>query len=175
MNHARAIVLAVPLLAAACGGGGGPDPAGCSLAYSGGASETVSCDTALRTNGQPGGYVLWVMAFRGPPAALDQAGQITLVFDARPVAGVDYGFTAAAPTAGVASGFAERWVASSATHEAYAGAPGAGALTVRFSSLPATDGPDPGGLAGIGTVHGTVAATLVPVSTGTDVAVAGTF
>jgi hypothetical protein len=46
---------------------------------------------------------------------------------------------------------------------------------VRFSSIPTTDGPDPDGLDGIGTVQGTFTATLVPIAGGTDVTVSGSF
>jgi hypothetical protein len=112
------------------------------------------------------------MAFRGSPASLDQAGQITLVFDERPVAGVDYGFTGS--TENGASGFAHRTFATEATHEART-VGGLGAVTVRFSAIPATDGPDPGGLDGVGEVHGTIAATLVPTAGSGDVTVQGTF
>lgn len=172
----RLLAAALPLLALACGGGsgGGSPSTGCSIAYSGGASETVWCDApVVRANGS-GGYVLWVMAFRGPPGpAQDQAGQLTLAFGTRPQVGVEYGFAGATPTAGVTTGFETRTAASQDTHAANLG--GLGALSVRFTSLPVTDGPDPGGWDGIGPVHGSFSATLVPLSGGADVAVTGTF
>jgi hypothetical protein len=170
-----AVLAALPLLASACGGGGSTPSAGCSIAYSGGASETVWCDApALRTNGATG-YVLWVMAFRGGAGlGADQAGQLTLALDARPEVGTEYGFTGAVPTAHVTTGFETRTAGSRDTHEARLDG-GLGALAVRFTALPATDGPDAGGLGGVGTVHGTFTATLVPNSGGADVAVSGRF
>jgi hypothetical protein len=174
--RALAVAAVLPLLAAGCGGDSSDSSTerSCSIAYSGGANESVWCDApALRTNGS-GGYVLWVMAFRGSGTSFDQAGQFRLSFDARPETGVDYGFTGAIAGPHVTYGLAERTFETQATHEAYLGG-GVGAVTVRFSSLPTTDGTDPGGLDGIGTVHGTLSATLAPTALGSDVAAQGSF
>jgi hypothetical protein len=165
----RTLAAFLPLLSASCGGdsdgGGGTPGSSCSIAYTGGANETVRCDApVVRTNGS-GGYVLWVMAFRG---ATDQAGQVTVTINTRPVAGVDYGFGS-----GIDSGFETRTAASATTHEAVAGS--VGAFAVRFSTIPPADGMDPGGWDGIGTVHGTFTATLVPTGAGSDVTASGTF
>lgn len=170
-----ALAAALPLVSAACSGGSdeGGGSTGCTIVYAGGAAEAVWCDApAVRASGP--GYVLWVMAFRGPSGlGADQAGQLTLSLDARPEVDVDYGFSAGAIGDHVLTGFMTRTAASETTHEATVG--GVGALTVRFSSVPATDGPDPGGWDGIGTVHGTFTATLVSVSGGADVTATGSF
>jgi hypothetical protein len=161
------------LLAAACGGGeDGPGAGACAITYSGAVTERVWCDTpALRTAGG-GGYVLWVMAFRGSPSSLDQAGQMTISFAERPVAGVSYGFGASVHEG--ASGFVTRTFDAETTHEARS-AGDLGAVTVRFSSLPATDGPDADGFEGIGVVHATISGTLVPTSGTGDVTLAASF
>lgn len=170
----RALLALLPLLSVACGGdadgGGGTPGSSCSIAYTGGVTETVWCDTpVLRSNGS-GGYVLWVMAFRGPRGlGAEQAGQVTVTIDPRPVVGVDYAFGA-----GTASGFETRTAGGVDTHEART-VGGVGAFTVRFSTLPATDGPDPTGFDGIGTIHGAFTATLVPTGSGSDVTATGTF
>lgn len=170
----RALGAGLALLLAACGASEEDGASSsCTITYSGGASETVWCDApVVRTNGS-GGYVLWVMAFRGAPSDMDQAGQATLVMNDRPQVAVDYGFEAGTVDATVDSGFMHRTAASVDTHEAVSGS--AGAFQVRFSSIPADDGPDPGGWDGIGTVHGTFTATLVPIAAGTDVTVSGSF
>jgi hypothetical protein len=171
---APALVALLPLLSASCGGdsasGGDGTPAvACSVAYAGGATETVWCDTpVVRSNGS-GGYVLWIMAFRGPRGlGAEQAGQVTVTIATRPVIGVDYAFGS-----GIDSGFETRTAGGVDTHEAVSGS--AGSFSVRFSTIPATDGPDPTGFEGIGTIHGTFTATLVPIAGGTDVTASGTF
>ena len=171
---ARFLGAALALLLAACGTSEEDGaPSGCTITYSGGASETVWCDPpVVRTNGS-GGYVLWVMAFRGAPSDMDQAGQARLTMNVRPQVAVDYGFADGAVDATVDGGFMVRTAASVDTHEAVSGS--VGAFNVRFSSIPTSDGADPGGLDGIGTVHGTFTATLVPIAAGTDVTVSGSF
>lgn len=174
------LALAVALLThalAGCGGSSSDGPAhSCTIQYSGGVSESVWCDApVVRSNGS-GGYVLQVMAFRGAPLDFDQAGEVRVVFNTRPLASTDYGWTGGTTDAAVTPTLS--WETRKAsggtdTHEAVAGS--SGAFTVNFSSIPADDGLDPTGLGGIGTVHGTFSATLVAISTGSDVNVAGTF
>lgn len=164
----------LPLLATGCGGGSSDPTHSCTLTYSGGASESVWCDApVVRKSGA--NYVLWVMAFRGAPESFDQAGQVTVSFNTRPATGTDYGWTGASVDAAVntAVSFETRSSGGTDTHEALAGT--SGAFSVRFSTIPATDGADPGGFDGIGTVHGTWTATLVPTGSGSNVTVAGAF
>jgi hypothetical protein len=171
-SRTTAFLALLPLLAACGGDLDDRVVPRCAVTYAGAVSERVWCDTpALRATGG-GGYVLWVMAFRGSGASADQAGQITLSFDARPVAGIDYGFTGSVEQG--ASGLAVRTVALDTTHEARSTG-GLGAVTVRFTSLPPTDGLDPGGFDGIGPVHGQVEGTLVPAGAGGVVSLDATF
>lgn len=169
----RSLLALLPLLGVACGGdsggGDGTPSVACSITYAGGATETVWCDTpVLRSNGS-GGYVLWVMAFRGPRGlGAEQAGQVTVTIDTRPAVGADYAFGS-----GIGSGFETRTAGGVDTHEAVEGS--VGAFSVRFSTIPATDGPDPTGLDGIGAVHGAFTATLAPISGGSDVTASGSF
>jgi hypothetical protein len=177
----HALLALLPLLSIACGGsdggggGGGTTGTACSIAYAGGVTETVWCDApVLRSNGS-GGYYLSVMAFRGAPASLDQAGEVRAVFNVRPVVDTDYGWVGATTSSAIQTtvSWESRTAASSDTHLAIAGS--SGAFSVRFTTIPATDGPDPTGFDGIGTVHGTFTATLVPTGVGSDVTANGSF
>ncbi len=168
-----AVGTALVLLAACGGGSSSPSGSGCTLTFAGGASEAVSCDAVVRSNGS-GGYVLWVTATRGGGTSIDQFVAVKLVVNSRPVADVDYGWTTSTVPATIGQSFSERSVSGTVTHEATTVGP-SGATTVRFSAIPATDGADPTGWDGIGTVHGTVTGTLVPVGAGTNVTVSGSF
>src|SRR5512138_1017993 len=171
-----AIGAALSLLAACSGGSSSPSGSGgCTLTFAGGASETIACDAVVRPNGS-GGYVVTVTATRGAGMDIDQFEAVRLIVTPRPVIDVDYGWTSPTVPSGISNqSFAERQVAGAVTHEAIAFDP-SGALHVRFSEIPPTDGADPMGWDGIGVVHGTVTGTLVAVSGGgTNVTLTGSF